>query len=100
MPVVERRVARLELAAFGTIATRRVETPARIERREGDRVSRVDLEDRREVAGEVTVQRPPLELNLVQRPAQNSSVFRTAATTRSTDGMYASSSCQYGYGTS
>jgi hypothetical protein len=31
---------------------------------------------------------------------QNSSVFRAAATTRSTDGMYASSICQYGYGTS
>src|SRR5205823_1633030 len=31
---------------------------------------------------------------------QNSSVFRTAATTRPTDGMYASSICQYGYGTS
>ena len=31
---------------------------------------------------------------------QNSSVLRTAATTRSTDGMYASSICQYGYGTS
>ena len=33
-------------------------------------------------------------------PIQNSSSLRTAATTRSTDGMYASSSCQYGYGTS
>jgi hypothetical protein len=32
--------------------------------------------------------------------AQNSSVLRTASTTRSTDGMYASSICQYGYGTS
>jgi hypothetical protein len=31
---------------------------------------------------------------------QNSSVLRTAATTRSTEGMYASSICQYGYGTS
>ena len=32
--------------------------------------------------------------------AQNSSSFRTASTTRSTDGMYASSICHYGYGTS
>ena len=32
--------------------------------------------------------------------AQNSNTFRTASTTRSTDGMYASSICQYGYGTS
>ena len=32
--------------------------------------------------------------------AQNSSTFRTASTTRPTDGMYASSICQYGYGTS
>ena len=32
--------------------------------------------------------------------AQNSSSFATASTTRSTDGMYASSICQYGYGTS
>ncbi len=33
-------------------------------------------------------------------PLQNSRTFRTASTTRSTDGMYASSICQYGYGTS
>ena len=31
---------------------------------------------------------------------QNASSFRAAAATRSTDGMYASSICQYGYGTS
>ena len=32
--------------------------------------------------------------------AQNSSSLRAASTTRSTEGMYASSICQYGYGTS
>ena len=32
--------------------------------------------------------------------AQNSSSFRAASATRSADGMYASSICQYGYGTS
>jgi hypothetical protein len=34
------------------------------------------------------------------KTAQNASVFRIAAATRSADGMYASSICQYGYGTS
>ena len=43
--------------------------------------------------------RPPLERQLVD-DAQNSSSFRTASTIRSTDGMYASSIFQYGYGTS
>jgi hypothetical protein len=32
--------------------------------------------------------------------SQNSSSLRTASTTRAADGMYASSICQYGYGTS
>ena len=36
----------------------------------------------------------------VRRVRQNSSNLRAASTTRSTDGMYASSICQYGYGTS
>ena len=31
---------------------------------------------------------------------QKASARRTASTTRSTEGMYQSSSCQYGYGTS
>jgi hypothetical protein len=89
MPGVEHVVARFELTAVGTIGARRLETPAGVERSECDRVSGVDLEDGLEVAREVTVQRPPLERNLVGRPppGQNSSVFRTAAATRSTDGM-------------
>jgi hypothetical protein len=65
VPVVEPGLAGLEAAALGTVASRRLEPPARIERREGNRVSGVDLEDRREIAGEVPVQRPPLERNLV-----------------------------------
>jgi hypothetical protein len=36
----------------------------------------------------------------VRRVDQNSKSRRTASSTRATDGMYASSSCQYGYGTS
>ena len=35
-----------------------------------------------------------------RRLAQNASTRRTASMTRSTEGMYQSSSCQYGYGTS
>ena len=35
-----------------------------------------------------------------RRLRQNSSSFRAASTTRSGEGMYASSICQYGYGTS
>ena len=41
----------------------------------------------------------PLEPQ-AQPLAQYSSSFRTAFATRCTDGMYASSICQYGYGTS
>ena len=54
------------------------------------------VEHRLEVAREVPVQRAPLERQLVDHAAS----LRTAATTRSTDGMYASSIVQYGYGTS
>ena len=43
----------------------------------------------------------PLGLDPVgRRSLQNSSSFRAASATRSADGMYASSICQYGYGTS
>ena len=65
---------------------------------EHDGVARVDGEHRREVAREVAVQRAPLERKLVDH--QKASSFRQAATTRATDGMYASSIFQYGYGTS
>ena len=41
------------------------------------------------------MQRPSLERQLVDHISD-----RTAETTRSTDGMYASSIVQYGYGTS
>ena len=34
------------------------------------------------------------------RVVRTRATLRTASTTRSTDGMYQSSSCQYGYGTS
>ena len=39
-------------------------------------------------------------LNSYATTAQNASSRRAASTTRSTDGMYMSSICQYGYGTS
>src|SRR5207248_11129437 len=55
-----------------------------------------ELEHRGEVAREVPVQRAPLERELVDHGRSE----RTAATTRSADGMYASSIVQYGYGTS
>ncbi len=63
-----------------------------------DGVAGVDGQDRLEVAREVAVERPSLERYLVQRHEPRTR--RTASTTRSTDGMYASSICQYGYGTS
>jgi hypothetical protein len=59
--------------------------PAGGERREADRVPRVDREDRLEVAREVPVQRPPLEGDLVQHYAARTR--RTASVTRSTEGM-------------
>ena len=52
-------------------------------------------EDRRQVAREVAVEGAALERDLV-RGHQNASSFRTASATRATDGMYASSSFQYG----
>ncbi len=70
-------------AAFGV--AKRTESPG------------VDGHHRLELAREPTVQRPPLERKLVD---QNASSRRAASTTRATDGMYASSICQYGYGTS
>ena len=42
----------------------------------------------------------PLGFDPIRRRSQNSSSFRAASATRSADGMYASSICQYGYGTS
>ena len=41
--------------------------PARVEARERDRVSRLDRQDRLEVAREVAVERAPLERDLAQR---------------------------------
>jgi hypothetical protein len=46
------------------------------------------------VAAQTTLEPEPEPL------AQNSSSLRAASTTRAIDGMYASSICQYGYGTS
>ena len=63
-----------------------------------DRVAGVDRQHRLEVAREVAVS--------VRRSSgsswthQKASSLRTASTTRATDGMYASSIFQYGYGTS
>src|SRR5919198_1562504 len=64
--------------------------------------ARVDrVFEQRRVARLVAADDHPLGYDPVRRrPLQNSSSFRTASTTRSTDGMYASSICQYGYGTS
>src|SRR5262249_28130914 len=58
--VVELFVARLELDA-------RLDVPAGVERRERDRVARVDRQHGLEVAREVSVERAPLERELVQR---------------------------------
>ncbi len=77
----------------------RFEEPAGVRRREADGVAGVDRQHRLELAREVTVQGPPLERQLVDH-RQNASSLRAASTTRSTDGMYASSIDQYGYGTS
>jgi hypothetical protein len=63
---VELPVARLEVLALGSVGTWRLETPARVEGREGDRVTGVDLEQRLELAREVAVQVAPLERQLVQ----------------------------------
>ena len=73
--------------------------PSGVETREGDRVARLDRQDRLELAREVPVERAALERDLVVRHYA-ASTRRAASTTRSTDGMYASSICQYGYGTS
>src|SRR5581483_6330883 len=88
MAVVLRRAARLEPGAV-------VEQPAGVRRRDADRVAGVDRQDGRQVAREVPVQRAALERQLVDHSSE-----RTAAATRSADGTYASSSVQYGYGTS
>ncbi len=55
---IELLVARLELRP-------RLEVPAGVEGGERDRVARVDRQHGLEVAGEVAVQRPPLERDLV-----------------------------------
>ena len=73
--------------------------PAGVEAREDDRIAGVGGENRLELAREMAVQRPPLERDLVEHD-QKSRSRRTAVSTRATDGMYASSICQYGYGTS
>jgi hypothetical protein len=52
--------------ALGSVGTWRLEAPARVEGREGDRVAGVDLEHRLELAREVAVQVAPLERQLVQ----------------------------------
>jgi hypothetical protein len=75
-----------ELVRLGVDADLR---PARAQAVVDDRVG--DLRARR-----VEVEPSPDE----RAPAQNSSSLVAASTTRSTDGMYASSICQYGYGTS
>ena len=73
--------------------------PAGVETGEGDGVAALDRENRLQVAREVAVERAALERDLVERHYA-ASTRRAASTTRSTDGMYASSICQYGYGTS
>src|SRR2546423_6031507 len=74
------------------------EIPAGIRRRDAHGVAGVDLEHRHKVAREVSVQGAALERDDVQRHA--ASRLRAASATRATDGMYESSICQYGYGTS
>jgi hypothetical protein len=61
-------VARVQLA-FQAVGIRLVlrRAPAGVEARERDRVSRLDRQDRLEVAREVAVERAPLERDLVQR---------------------------------
>ena len=63
--------------------------------------ARVDcvLQERR-VARLPAAQDETLGDDPVRRIVQNASRRRTASSTRATDGMYSSSSCQYGYGTS
>jgi hypothetical protein len=86
---VDGRVARDELLA-------RVEVPARLRNRDPHGIAGIDREHRLEVARKVSVQVVLLERELVDHCI---SLF-TASTTRATEGMYASSICQYGYGTS
>ena len=91
------------------------EPPAGIERRvldgarpEGDARDRHDAQPRVLPAHRLAGRRVPqveaalaaLEPEPQPLGAQNSSSFRAASATRSADGMYASSICQYGYGTS
>ena len=76
---VELGVTRLE-----PLAGRQV--PAGVRAGKRDRVARVDRQHGLEIAGEVTVQRPPFERDLVEHD-QNSSRRRTASSTRATDGM-------------
>ena len=65
VPGVELRVSGLEALALRPVGARRLEPPTRVEGREGDRVARVDLEHRLELAGEVAVQVASLERQLV-----------------------------------
>src|SRR5262249_61267399 len=86
---VDRGIARLELVT-------RVQVPARIRDCNPHRVPRIDRQHRLEIPREMSVQVALLERELVDHCIS----LCTASTTRATDGMYASSICQYGYGTS
>src|SRR6266545_4930319 len=67
--------------------------PSRIRHGDSNRIARLDLEHGLEVGGEVAVEHTLLERQLVDGHSYSSS-FSTASTTRSTEGMYASSICQ------
>jgi hypothetical protein len=60
-------VARLKLAARKAVIVEalRLATPAGVERAQDDRVAAVDLQDRRQLAGEVPVERATLERDRV-----------------------------------
>jgi hypothetical protein len=66
----DERVTGVALVTIGRTefeAVARYVAPAGVQARERDRVSRLDRQDRLEVAGEVAVERAPLEWDLVQR---------------------------------
>ena len=90
VPLVEVRPQRLE-RVLGT------EIPAVVRHGEPHDVLRPHLQHRLELAREVPVEHGSIEPQFVQRRLhgdQNASSFRAASTTRSGEGMYASSICQ------
>ena len=79
VPVVELRIARLEKPPVGAVQVNRLEAPARIQRRERDRVAGVDGEDGLELGREVPVERAPLERHLVDHRAGSPGYCRWAS---------------------